>query len=501
MPPTACDGCYRRKERCHFDATEERCRQCKLQQKECSFGRRSRRMGRPPATKKLPYGSYEIINFEVVKQHPHLTTNHPAPSAPSGSPSSYDTEPEMDSLGSLAPAPYEATACSHGLSCSSLADLFPLMDALDTVPKTLPHSLGSSGSCRYNPVHEVLSSPQSSDGVVLDAYSTVLALWDMDKNKIKGFGELDLGEGSHCLKRLQTPAIAHPEDAAAVVMLGQILVVYHIVVLGTSAHAILRRSLLLVKEWYPSLLNEPALYPITITPILIDTIESLIKREIPVIQAPPDDATDCSIVDRSAGVCLGLIHLQYEVCRIAYRAKTAAIITDGGSSESTSGQYARTNGEELDDIRRRVSNWEPRPSTSFFTCYTKFEVSAMMMQARVYRLATLLIIHRLQYPLGVEDDPAARLAMAIAAELECFVQWVPNDMKGIPIGFPLLVALLEIDGVSEKVIRYASPETAEPTYVDQLRAFIQLAKAARDSGFRGLWFDIAEDKLSIPVLA
>ena len=529
MPSVAaCDRCHRRKERCVFDAGNGRCHQCRLQQKNCSFSRRGQRMGRPPRMRKLPYGSCEIINFDDDSgEDPKQTTNSPASSDLSCPSPSYDTESE--SLESTNLSPCRPVAHSSGLPYSSLADLFSFIEVVYDLPIALPHNLDRSSSASpHHLVHDILSNPElfykfhndfvigptfsdpfrqaimivlnRSEGVVLDAYSTVTSLWDAGNNKIKAFDEVDLGQGSRCLKKLQTPAIAHPEDAAAVIMLGQILVVYHIAVLGTSSHAIVRRSLLLVKDWYPWLLNESALHPITITPILVDTVESLVKREIPVVRAPPDP--DCSIVDRSAGLCVGLLHLQYEVCRIGHLAKTSTVAAESGAVEPTStNRYVGMYGEELEAVRTQVLNWEPRPPKTFFTRYTQHEVSAMMMQARVYRLATLLIIHRLRYPLGVEDEPAERLAMAIAAELECFVQWVPDDMKGVSIGFPLLVAMLEIDHISEDAIRYVSPLTAQPTYVEQLRAFVRLTRAARDMGFCGLWFCLVEKGLSIPVLA
>lgn len=484
-------------------------------------------------TDKLPHGYLDVITFEdgvASERHEQQTAKLPSPLAMVRSPPSPNTETEAESPLSLALAPpYGPAPCWPNLRHPSLAHLLAFMDALGDVPTPLLDTLDPSSTGRHDPVLQVLSDPQmfhvfhrhfvigrsfsdrfreaimmvlkSSDGVILDAYSTALALWDSDNNKMRGLGELDLGEGSQRLKQLQAPAIAHHKDAAAVVMLGQILLVYHIVVLCTSAHAIVRRSLLLVKDWYPSLLTEPSLYPITITPIFVDTIESLVKREIPVIQAPPDEAGNCSIVDRSAGLCVGLIHLQYEVCKIGHQARRAAIITDDGLADSTTSQHGKVLYAQLNEIKRRVSNWEPKPPREFFTQYTQPEVSAMMMQARVYRMATLLIIHRLRYPLGVEDGPVAWLAMSIVAELECFVQWVPDGMEGISIGLPLLVALLEVDDVSEKVIQYVSPAGPDRIYVDQLRAFIHLAKSERDNGFCGLWFDIAEDKLSMPVLA
>ncbi|KAI8218451.1 hypothetical protein K4K54_010350 [Colletotrichum sp. SAR 10_86] len=112
-----------------------------------------------------------------------------------------------------------------------------------------------------------------SGGVLLDAYLAALALWDVQHNRMKTLDEVNPREGSNCLKQLQAAAIVDAHDAAAVIMLGQVLVVYHIILLGTSAHAILRQSLLLVKDWLPSLLSQPCLHPITVTSILVDTVE------------------------------------------------------------------------------------------------------------------------------------------------------------------------------------------------------------------------------------
>ncbi|KAF4833976.1 hypothetical protein CGCTS75_v003661 [Colletotrichum tropicale] len=336
-----------------------------------------------------------------------------------------------------------------------------------------------------------------SGGVLLDAYLAALALWDAQHNRMKTLDEVNPREGSNCLKQLQAAAIVDAHDAAAVIMLGQVLVVYHIILLGTSAHAILRQSLLLVKDWLPSLLSQPCLYPITITSILVDTVECLVKREIPVIQPP---LGDYSTVDRTFGLCSGLIRVLYELCMLSHEAKKSAC---AGSVVSDNPMHLRPRNfsNQLADIERRVREWEPAPPTTFFSQFSRLEVSAMMLQARVYRLATLLIIHRLQYPLGVEDDTALRLAMKITVELECFIEWVPVEMKRLPIALPLLVSSLEIDSLSERVIKYVSPvTTGESAYGTKLKSFASLVKAARDNGYCGLWFDLVEGGLHIPVL-
>ncbi|KAK2779145.1 hypothetical protein CKAH01_11404 [Colletotrichum kahawae] len=336
-----------------------------------------------------------------------------------------------------------------------------------------------------------------SGGVLLDAYLAALALWDDQNNRMKPLGEVNPREGSKCLRQLQAAAIVDSHDAAAIIMLGQVLVVYHIILLGTSAHAILRQSLLLVKDWYPSLLAQPCLHPITVTSILVDTVECLVKRETPVIQPP---CGEYSTVDRTFGLCSGLICILYELCVISYEAK-ASDCTESVLFGNPATLRRGNGSKELADIESRVREWEPAPPTTFFNEFSPLEASAMMLQARVYRLATLLIIHRLQYPLGVADDTALRLAMNITAELECFIEWVPLDMKRLPIGLPLLVSALEIDSPSERVITYVSPVTAgDSGYGTKLKGFASLVKAARDNGYRGLWFDLVEGGLHIPVL-
>lgn len=398
---------------------------------------------------------------------------------------------------------------------SSLADLFTLVEAV--YPLQLPSLERPLVAKRQQHLHRVLSDQQTfysyhrhfmigpsfSDSfrgaitVVFDAYLAALALWGAQHNRMKSLDEVNPREGSNCLEQLQAAAIVDAHDAAAVIMLGQVLVVYHIILFGTSAHAILRQSLLLVKDWLPSLLSQPYLYPITVTSILVDTVECLVKREMPVIQPP---RSDCYPVDRTFGLCSGLICILYELCVISYEAKKSAYT---GLVLSDNPMHLRHGNcsNELADIERRVRAWEPAPHTTFFSQFSRLEVSAMMLQARVYRQATLLIIHRLQYPLGVEDDTALRLAMKITVELECFVEWLPVEMKGLPIGLPLLVSSLEIDSLSEQVIKYVSPvTTGESEYGTKLKAFASLVKAARDNGYRGLWLDLVEGGLHIPVL-
>lgn len=101
--------------------------------------------------------------------------------------------------------------------------------------------------------------------------------------------------------------------------LGQALAVFDILIGGTSAHAILRSSLLSIRDWYPLLVQDAFLDPITITPVFSDTVECLVKREIPVIRfTPPPDR---GVVDRYTGLCGTLLPLLYDLCECSHVTK------------------------------------------------------------------------------------------------------------------------------------------------------------------------------------
>lgn len=487
--------------------------------------RRGRRVGRPPAVPTVPFGSCKILSFEPSAQRPGLVT----PTIPTTC-----TSPTIDTIGAESNGDNETSQSiarndSNWPIHKDPTDGASYFDcAADSPPERLCTLIGALHDCPlqisrhhhlqcilsdhgmfYNYHRHFMIGPSFCDGfrnaivsvfprgggVLLDAYLAALALWDSEHHRVKAPGEMELIEGSHCLKQLQNTAIQEPLDAAAVIMLGQILAVYHIVAFGTSANAIVRRSLLSVKEWYPSLLIQPHLNPITITPILVDTVESLVRREVPVIRFP---RVDSATVDRSFGLCVNLLHIHYEICKLSHSAKIAA--SRGLNSSDLLVRPCPAIVEKLTMLEKQSREWEPSPPASFFIQYSQLEVWTMLLQARVYRLATLLIIHRLQYPLGVEDETASRLAMTIATELDFFAQHFPDEMERLAVGLPLLVSALETGHLSDHVIACISPATSEPGYSEKLKNFVNLVRAARDNGFRGLWFDLVEGGLHIPVL-
>ena len=339
--------------------------------------------------------------------------------------------------------------------------------------------IGRSFTDRFQAAIWAVSS--HADGMLLEAYQAALGLWDMRHNRIKYFREVDVSVGTDCLRILQNTTTVRREDAAAILMTGQVLLVYHIATMLTSANSILRSALLAVRPFYPDLLSQPNLDPITITPILLDTLESLIRRETPVIRIPPCDRF---IVDRYVGLCWTLLPLLHKLCDCSAQSKAS-----GPWSPSSTDQGP----DNFSDVEHEIRLWEPRPPASVFADYTTPEINVMLLQARVYRAAALLIIHRLRHPLGERDDEALVWANTIMAELTGFIGWAPDDMRGLPIGLPLLVAMLETraGGEGERIIPQMATFATHPRHASEFRRFVSLVWAAREGGFRGLWFDLA----------
>lgn len=319
-----------------------------------------------------------------------------------------------------------------------------------------------------------------TDGIVFEAYQAALGIWDTQRERIRPLGEVDVSAGRDCLKRLQEATTVQPEDAAALLMVGQILLVYHVATICTSAQPILRSALLAVKPFYKDLLSQPELDPITITPILIDTVESLVRRELPVVQC---SHTDRTIVDRSAGVCWSLLPLLQELCKCSVREKATDPLFSQGPYDGGRDIFT--------DIESQIRSWEPK-IPHLFSDFSQLEVASMLLQARLYRTASLLIIHRLRYPLGENDDEAIIQAHIILAELSAFVTWAPDELRGLPIGLPLLVAMLETREHGEHIVSQMATFSRHPRHEMEFKRFVDLVWAAREGGFRGLWFDLAK---------
>lgn len=254
-------------------------------------------------------------------------------------------------------------------------------------------------------------------------------------------GEPDLYKASKGLQRLQNVHIRHEYDAACVLFLGQAMYVFNVLTAATSttAHSIMRSSLITTKQWYPRLIRLPVMDTVIITPILVDTVECLVRREVPIVRLVISDRV---VVDRYVGLCSTLLPHLYDLCERSNALKKAGFDKTSSPHPGVQDSFA--------DIEKAIREWKPEIPPRLFTEYGKYELLVMVTQAKVYCLAALLIIHRLRYPFGIEDGPATDLANSIISELLYFAQSAAKDAAALPVVFPLLVAMLEIEGPGRK---------------------------------------------------
>ncbi|CAG9996316.1 unnamed protein product [Clonostachys byssicola] len=440
-------------------------------------------MGRPPATQVFPHGATSIIEFKERETH------------------GTELKPEEKGRGSsereeLCSDIWLSKPLSSPLLSKSLGsnDRHEVLDVLFDRQRffSFHHHfmIGPSFSDQFR--HAILMTLHDSQEVVLGIHRILLKLLDLKEKPNDGSAPFGFTEAARSLKCLQSVTIGHLNDAAAVLLLGQILFVYHVMVMGTSAHTIAQNCILSAKGWYPMLMAQPCLQPIFMAPILIDTVESLVRRRIPIIGIPH---AFCDKEDRTMGLSVPLIPILYDLCKASNYDKSLSINRVRNNTDSLD-----IKNDNYSEVEQRIRQWEPSCPHTLFSKYSHIEVSAMMMQARVYRIAGLLLIHRLRYPLGVEDEEGARLAMTIVAELSCFVKWAPQEVKDMAVYLPVFLAMIEVQQPADQILSHLAPHSFFGNCVDGLRGFVKLTQDAKRAGSQGLWFDLVDENLSTGII-
>jgi hypothetical protein len=121
----------------------------------------------------------------------------------------------------------------------------------------------------------------------------------------------------------------------------------------------------------------------------------------------------------------------------------------------------------------------------------------MVTQANTYRLAALLVVHRLRYPLGVEDEAAHFLANSIFSELSYFVKNDAMKSTALPIVFPITLAMFEVEGPGEELLDKLAAFTVQNMSAVRLRGFVNQVRTARQSGYGGIWFELVDSQLHV----
>ncbi|PVI03973.1 hypothetical protein DM02DRAFT_208085 [Periconia macrospinosa] len=473
--PNACERCHSQRKRCYLESGKSSCVACYSNGHICQARRKMRMGRRPVAQRSIPgSGTYSIIGLE-----PNLEKVHAQ-----GPPNSWtvSTMDDTENTGHHADV-YETLSTHSALilhrPMSLASEERKFFHTLQTREGFFqihrPFLIGETFADDFQKTLTVLF--YHAPNILTHAYQATLGVMAIEHKPKKDIAAWDLTLGSQSLqsfRKLSTSSL-DIEDAAVVLMLGQILLAYNTVLWIGATRTITRGTLLAVQHCYPGLRQRPEYDCVTINPVLIDIVDCLLRREVPVLRPP--ESTRCT-VDRCCGVLSSLLPLLYDLCHCSYAVKT---MCPGISAENP---YA--------DIERRIKAWSPAYPPDFFKRYSPCETKTMMASASIYRQTALLVAHRLRFPLGAEDKWGEAVASNILDEVSPLSNKSVDGATGLNMDFPLLVATVELPDRGAAVARLFEPLRFCKAQLESNLRFVGLVRKAREEGFRGSWLDLVD---------
>ncbi|KAF2843053.1 hypothetical protein M501DRAFT_966056 [Patellaria atrata CBS 101060] len=300
------------------------------------------------------------------------------------------------------------------------------------------------------------------------------------RSKKSGFDNINFERSAVGLRKLRRGNVTK-RDTGAFLALGLTLATFDLITSGTSAHMITRFTLSLINLSHPSIWMDPCMQSEPLCLIFMDTVECLLRRQIPVIRYR---VRDPYLVDRLIGLCSPLLPIMYDVCWLAYE------------SRSRSSLLQQLSPNLFDDLNELVASWRPRPSPDLLSKFSSQEVTCMLTQARVLRMAVSLVLHRLKYPFGVEDRMATRLSTDILSECAICSSIVGEADKLPQTLFPWMMAAIEVTSPEKRLMLLGMelPKSREILSVPtaKMKESIRFVWDIRDAGYATSLFDILE---------
>ncbi|KAF1974860.1 hypothetical protein BU23DRAFT_531300 [Bimuria novae-zelandiae CBS 107.79] len=256
---------------------------------------------------------------------------------------------------------------------------------------------------------------------------------------------------------LRTLPITSPKDAELCLTLGFTLALSVYGAVGVGVSAICR---------YCLNATQPFLSPTTINPstssrisvlVLLETMDCLVFRRTPTLCLQPHAPHG---IDRHLGLCVPLLPYYHDICVIS---NSLATTTDAA--------HVALLHQQLEEIQMCIEKWQPLENhdqeAGFPHSFSGVEVLLLLAQARVYRLAALLFIHRLRHRFGSQDSRATTLSREIILELS-LTSRIENRSVSF-VALPFIVAAVEVCGAAEREEVLRSVDM----YVDQLTPIVQ----------------------------
>lgn len=459
-PKRACDKCFSLKEKCRRQDSSEICERCSRLGQKCQTTRRPGKAGRKPKlSRKLPYTL------------PTLTLL----SATQPSPEEYALSPQSLS--------YNGRLTSNGALFSDLdrweRHFLNLMKDI-MAPSPMDKFLIGPTFHEFHHISFVSRLVQPTPVLRDAAVACAAVLFGDQLAEYANLGvEVGHKRAASVVSALRSFSISSEQDLTTVLILGVSMVTFAMHVQRGNAYLISHYTLSLIKTQNADLSTlDPTTMDLLMCLISTETFECLLRSYKPTIRI--DLRGQEKRVDRYVGISTPIFALFYDICEIS--------------------KLLRHSDEVVPEILRRLEvvhntlyQWQPSTPDDLLESFTQAEVVSMLAQAKILRLAALLIIQRIYQPYGQDSKEGLMLSRAITSEFEMVLQLSERSIPCTAIAY--LVACFEIDGAearssamkqSENVITFSKQAQLN------FKTKVNLVWNAKDRGCEFYWFNLSD---------
>ncbi len=287
--------------------------------------------------------------------------------------------------------------------------------------------------------------------------------------------------------------------------LGLGVVTFDLMDSGLHGHSVARYTIRMLQGHSPSSRDaQQGLYRGGLPLIFMDTCNCIVRRQVPVLRLPPP--TLAAEVDRYIGLSTSLLPLLFDICLVSHELSVL-------ESRRDEGEWKRSTKEldqELLRLDSRVRSWNAlTEDVPIQKNFTPSEIAVMTKQATLLKASAILILHRLRFPFGTNDEPALELATLILVDINTLYhdptitadEREPrggvqrNSLFEYRLGLPFLVAAVELQDPGQRkltlsLLQHVVCKRMYPSVHQLLGQFVEYVWSARDSGFSECWMDL-----------
>lgn len=453
-PKRACDQCHLLKEKCCRTSAETSCQRCDRLGQVCQTTRNAAKTGRKRRT------SRELSYTLPTSAKSKITTIN-------------TTIPSEDHLDTSFVS-YSARLASNSVIFSDLdgSERY-FLNLMNEITTPSPLSKYLIGSTFYKTHHSLFVQNLTQPSPILRNATVACAaalLGDLSNDLAEKGLEIGHRRAALAVSSLRSLEIDNEQDLTTAIVLGVALLTFAMHVVDGQPLLISHYTLNLIKLQCPDFSGlDPSLMDLLMCLVCTETFECILRSQVPTLKV---NAHDRGCVDRYLGISSPMISYFYDICLVSNLLQEVALEDDPDLLG------------RLKEIQLAVEEWRPISPPDFVERFTHIEITVMIAQAKILRLAALLIIHRLRHPFGEQDRDALLLSNAITAELE-------NSIPCTSLAY--LAACFEVaDKEARERVLERSTQIVTFSKQAQIRFKATLSSMwkARDSGNLFYWFEL-----------